>query len=78
MNKRFTIYYFFAAYCGYIAYSLVKEIQEGAPTSFFVNVVTVGFFSVAAIFIAVYTTILVRREKKQKKTEDSDDSQNQL
>ena len=78
MNKRFTIYYLVAAYCGYIAYSLVKDIQEGAPTSPLMNVITVGLFSVAAIAIAIYTTILIRREKKQEKLEEKDDSQNQL
>lgn len=48
MNKRFTIYYLVAAYCGYTAYSLIMDIQEGAPASPLMNVITVGFFSLAA------------------------------
>ena len=78
MNKRFTIYYLVAAYCGYTAYSLIKNIQEGAPASPLMNVITVGFFSLVAVGIAIYTTILMKKEKKQEKSEESDDSQNQL
>lgn len=78
MNKRFSVYYLVAAYCGYTAYRLIKDIQEGAPTSTAMNIITVGFFSVAAVAIVVYTTILVRREKKanqEKDNEENHDSQ---
>ncbi|MBR6565249.1 MAG: hypothetical protein IKK79_00385 [Spirochaetaceae bacterium] len=78
MNKRFSVYYLVAAYCGYTAYRLIKDIQEGAPTSTAMNIITVGFFSVAALAIVVYTTILVRREKKanqEKDNEENHDSQ---
>ena len=82
MNKRHSIYYLVSAYLGYIAYSLVKDIREGAPTSTSMNILTVGFFSLAALGIAVYTTILVHRDKKEQKqidkkeeVEDLDDSQ---
>ena len=78
MNKRFSVYYLVAAYCGYTAYRLIKDIQEGAPTSTAMNIITVGFFSVAAVTIVVYTTILVRREKKanqEKDNEENHDSQ---
>ena len=54
-------------YLGYIAYSLIKDIREGAPTSTAMNILTVGFFSLAAVGIAVYTTILVLRDKKEQK-----------
>lgn len=78
MNKRFSVYYLVAAYCGYTAYRLIKDIQEGAPTSTAMNIITVGFFSVSAVAIVVYTTILVRREKKanqEKDNEENHDSQ---
>lgn len=82
MNKRHSIYYLVSAYLGYIAYSLVKDIREGAPTSTAMNILIVGFFSLAALGIAVYTTILVLRDKKEQKqidkkeeVEDLDDSQ---
>lgn len=82
MNKRHSIYYLVSAYLGYIAYSLIKDIREGAPTSTAMNILTVGFFSLAAVGIAVYTTILVLREKKEQKQMDkkeemeaTDDSQ---
>ena len=78
MNKRFSVYYLVAAYCGYTAYRLIKDIQEGAPTSTAMNIITVGFLSVAALAIVVYTTILVRREKKanqEKDNEENHDSQ---
>ena len=78
MNKRFSVYYLVAAYCGYTAYRLIKDIQEGAPTSTAMNIITVGFFSVAALAIVVYTTILVRRENKanqEKDNEENHDSQ---
>ena len=82
MNKRHSIYYLVSAYLGYIAYSLTKDIREGAPTSTAMNILTVGFFSLAAVGIAVYTTILVLRDKKRQKqrekkekTEDLDDFQ---
>ena len=46
------------------------------------NILTVGFFSLAALGIAAYTTILVHREKKEQKQvdkqeemEDPNDSQ---
>lgn len=70
MNKRFSIYYLIAAYCGYTAYRLIKDIQEGAPTSTAMNIITVGFFTLAAIVIAIYTTILVRREKNENSKKD--------
>lgn len=87
MNKRHSIHYLVSAYLvsaylGYIAYSLIKDIREGAPTSTAMNILTVGFFSLAAVGIAVYTTILVLREKKEQKQMDkkeemeaTDDSQ---
>lgn len=82
MNKRHSIYYLVSAYLGYIAYSLVKDIREGAPTSTAMNIFTVGFFSLAALGIAVYTTILVLRDKKEQReidkkeeVEELDDSQ---
>lgn len=74
MNKRFSVYYLVAAYCGYTAYRLIKDIQEGAPTSTAMNIITVGFFSVAALAIVVYTTILVRREKKANKEKDNEEN----
>lgn len=72
MNKRFSVYYLVAAYCGYTAYRLIKDIQEGAPTSSAMNVITVGFFSLAAVAIVVYTTILVKREKKANQEKDTE------
>jgi len=74
MNKRFSVYYLVAAYCGYTAYRLIKDIQEGAPTSTAMNIITVGFFSVAALAIVVYTTILVRREKKANQKKDNEEN----
>ena len=48
----------------------------------FADILTVGFFSLAALGIAAYTTILVHREKKEQKQidkqeemEDPNDSQ---
>lgn len=70
MNKRHSIYYLVAAYLGYIAYSLIKDIREGSPTATSMNILTVGFFSLAALGIAAYTTILVHREKKEQKQID--------
>lgn len=70
MNKRHSVYYLVAAYLGYLAYSLVKDIREGAPASTAMNILAVGFFSLAALGIAAYTTILVLRDKKEQKQID--------
>ena len=75
MNKRLTIYYLMAAYCGYTAYSLVKDMQAGAPVHPVLHVILVGFFAVAAVALALYTTILARREKDRAESEEKDDSQ---
>ena len=68
MSIRHTIYYLVSVYLVYIVYSLVKEINKGRSTPFIYGAIV--FFSFAAIGIAIYTTILLVIDKKNKHNQD--------